>query len=44
MNKLLAYNLRVLLIVSLLLSIGYCFGGKIGIGIALVIVLIAQLV
>lgn len=42
MSKLMAHNLRALLIVSLLFGIGYCFGGKIGIGIALVVILIMQ--
>ncbi len=35
-------NLKPLIFGSLLIGIGYCFGGKIGIGIALIVVLIAQ--
>lgn len=44
MNRFLARNLKPLLVMTLLISIGYCFLGKIGIGIALILVMIAQLV
>lgn len=43
MNNLLIRNFGPLVFISLTVGIGYCFGGKIGVGIALTIVLLCQI-
>lgn len=37
-------NIKAIVFISILTTIGFCFGGRLGAGIALTIVLIAQLV
>lgn len=43
MTKLMAHNLRVALIASLILLAGWCLGGRIGLGVGSIIVLLIQL-
>lgn len=43
MNRLTAHNLRAAVNASLILAVGYCFGGRIGLGIGLFIILLSQI-
>jgi len=43
MNKFLIYNARAFTISALMMGAGYCLGGHIGLGIALVLILLMQL-
>ncbi len=43
MKKFIKMNAKALLINFLIISIGYCFGHRIGVGIALVLVLLMQI-
>jgi hypothetical protein len=44
MTRRTAHNIKAVIINLLMVGVGYCFGGQTGVGIALLIILAAQLI
>lgn len=43
MSKIFAYNLRAIFVMGIILMTGYCLGGRIGLGIGGIIIILSQM-